>query len=1082
MSDRQVRIIISADVQNALRGMAQVEQGLGRVGSQGREAGSQASSFGDKLKKAAETAGIVTGFAAVTAAVGRVISVGMDYENNLNQLASTNELNATQMAKVSDRAKELGSDLTLPATSAGDAAGAMLELSKGGMSVADSMVAARGTLLLAAAANISGAEAATLQSNALNGFQLSASEATHVADLMVNSANAGADSIEGVGEALTKVGGIANQFGVSIEDTTTALGIFAKNGVTGAEAGTLLRGTLTGLNNQSKPAQNAMRDLGLTVFDASGKFVGMRSVTEQLSAAQGRMTTQAFNAATQVVFGNEAMAGAAYLAAGAAKGWDEMSDATRNGAGVQAAAAAQTKGLSGAFDSFMSSVDGVAVSLYEKFSPAMVGAVGLAASVVTGIGDIVGWFNQLPAPIQAGVTALTALILLKGPLASLWVAMKASGVGLAIQGEMLAARLAMQSMRLEAAATGGSMGALGAGMRLAGIAAVGLGNSLKAAFMSNPIGLALVAATTALTFFMSATDDASGSTADFTGAIDENTGALSKNAPAVIASASAKSGAFAAYKAIGGSVKEYTDALLGNTTAQDALHTRLLDSAEAALKASGGWQRMVDKGVVLSSSSRQVASDILATGDAGQYASDGMDAALNASKLYASESDKLGTEATQTNDVLEATGGAAQGVGDAAAAAAPPMEVLADALKEATENASLLASLTDGALQLAAVSAAASDAARALDLFKIAQDNADGRSRSLDDALVAQQSTLMALADAWDAGTAAATENKEAGDLNTEALTSWNVTALAATEDGRKLYGELSNLADQHMATTEAAYSNEIAEGRVAGANEVARKTASESRAAFLQLAQQHGLNEQQAIDLANKLGILDGTQIDDKVFDTINQDAEAQRKLREAQAAEIANKTFSVNAVDNASPVIDGIQRRLQSINGQTSYVYVNTVATSSTAATMQQGLVATYEDGGVVHAAAGRLVSGRGTSMVADGRGPGLTWAEAATNKEYYLSMKSGMESRNRALAGMAVSDLGGQAMWGRAGDVRAGTFSPPTGSMTGGGGAVNVAAPTVQVFIDGQEMMGRVDVLVNGKVAAVTSGLRTAGAQRV
>jgi hypothetical protein len=49
----------------------------------------------------------------------------------------------------------------------------------------------------------------------------------------------------------------------------------------------------------------------------------------------------------------------------------------------------------------------------------------------------------------------------------------------------------------------------------------------------------------------------------------------------------------------------------------------------------------------------------------------------------------------------------------------------------------------------------------------------------------------------------------------------------------------------------------------------------------------------------------------------------------------------------------------------------------------------------------------------------------------------MKSGMESRKRALTAAAARDLGGQAYFGRAGDVRAGTFSPPTGTMSSAGG---------------------------------------------
>jgi TP901 family phage tail tape measure protein len=694
--------VISGDAVSLIRAAGQAENALGRVGQTGQRAAEQSTSFIDKLKSAASTAGIVTGFAAVAASIKFVATEGMAFEDAMNGFKGVTNASASTMAAASAKAQALGSDLTLPATSAGDAAGAMLELAKGGMSAGQAMEATRGTLLLAAAASISGAEAATIQSNAINSFSLSADKAGHVADVLANTANAASGSVQDVGAAMSTVGGVANQMGISIEDTATALGIFAQNGRTGAEGGTLLRGVITSLQNQSAPAKKAMEALGLTVYDNQGKFVGLASITDQLAQAQGSMSQEAFNAATNQLFGNEAMSGAGYLAKAAADGYQEMGDKVRAADGAQRAATVATEGLSGAFDGFMSAAGGAAVTLYTAVSPALQGAVGFATDLATAVGGMISWFTQLPAPIQAGTTALAALILLKGPLAALWASMMASGVGLAIQGEMLAARLAVQSLRLEAAASGTSMGLLGAGMRVAGIAAVGLGRSLKAAFMSNPIGLALVAATTALTFFISASDDAAGSTADFTGAIDENTGALSKNAPAVIASASAKSGAFAAYKAIGGSVKEYTDALLGNTSAQDELHTRLLDTAEATLKSSAAWKDAVSKGLELSKNSRQVASDILATGDAGKYASEGFDKVLNSSRMYSDESGKLGTEAEQTNDVLTATGGAtdkAAGGLDKTGGAAATASSAMDSFKRATDGLTASASLADAAMQ-----------------------------------------------------------------------------------------------------------------------------------------------------------------------------------------------------------------------------------------------------------------------------------------------------------------------------------------------------------------------------------------------
>jgi TP901 family phage tail tape measure protein len=679
MADRQVRIIISGEAASLIRAAGQAEGALRRVGQSGQQAGEQTSSFGTALRNAAGAAGVVTGFAAVAGAIGYVVKQGVAFQDSMNGLQAVTGASAGQMDRLSGVARALGKDIDLPATSAGDAASAMLELSKGGLSVRDSMAAAKGTLLLAAAAQVSGAQAATIQANALNAFALSGDQANHVADVLANTANAASGEITDFAAGLQQSATVAHAFGIGIEDSATTLGLFAKAGLSGSDAGTSFKTMLTALASPTKQQQLALDALNLTVYDAQGRFVGMKSITEQLAAAKGNLTQQEYNAAASTAFGSDAIRAANILAEGGVGAWNNMADAVGKAGGAQELAAAKTQGVSGAFGKMMSAVEDLSLSLFDKFSPALQSALEMAAGLVGVIGDVVTWLGNVPGPVLAGVAAFTAMTLLKGPLNALFLQAVAgyTRMGTAVTGAAAAARAGAFSF-------------------------TALGTAAKAAFLGNAVGLAVTAAAVAVSFFAGASDDAAGSTADFTGAIDENTGALSANAPAVIASASAKSGAFAAYKNIGGSVKEYTDALLGNTTAQDALHTRLLDTATAAIKGSAAWDKYVASGQSMGKSARETASDILATGDAGQLASDGLNAALNASALYASESDKLGTEATQTNDVLTATGGAtdkAAGGLDKAGGAAATASSSMDNFKKATEGLTTAASLADAAMQ-----------------------------------------------------------------------------------------------------------------------------------------------------------------------------------------------------------------------------------------------------------------------------------------------------------------------------------------------------------------------------------------------
>lgn len=311
--------------------------------------------------------GIAVAAGTALAAVGLrdVIALGNEYTANLNELQAVSGATASEMRRIGQAAKDLGSDMTLPATSAADAAAAMVELAKGGLTVAEAMKAAKGTLQLAAAAQIDGATAAEIQSSSLNAFGLSADKAGRVADVLANTANAAAGSIIDIGNSLKYVAPVSAALKVSLEDTAAAIGLLANQGVKGEQAGTSLRGILASLSSPSAAAKKAMDALGLSIFDAQGKFVGLRVFTDQLAKAKGRLTDQAFAAAASTAFGNEGLTAANALAAEGAKGFDEMAKAVSKEGGAAEVAAAKTKGLGGAMEGLRSQIETAEIGIFE---------------------------------------------------------------------------------------------------------------------------------------------------------------------------------------------------------------------------------------------------------------------------------------------------------------------------------------------------------------------------------------------------------------------------------------------------------------------------------------------------------------------------------------------------------------------------------------------------------------------------------------------------------------------------------------------------------------------------------------------
>ena len=357
-----------------------------------------------------------------------VVQVGKEFETELNTMRAVSQATADQIEAITQRARELGNDTSLTATSASDAAAAMTELAKGGFSVEEAMAAAKGTLQLASAAQTDAASAATIQSQALQAFALDASEAARVSDILAGAANASSAQIGDVANALQQSGAVAHQFGVSIDDTATAIAMFANAGITGSDAGTLLKTALLSLANQGKPAQAAIEELGLTVYNAQGQFVGLPVLMGQLKDAAQRMTPEAYQAATATLFGSDAMRMAGVAAQQGKEGFDALSEAvTRQGQAAEVAKA-QTHGLPGALERLENTVEDVALATYESLAGTMVAGVDLATaaigkfgdyaeSAITGLKTAVEVAGDVFAPLEGTVkTTGNALQGLAGPI------------------------------------------------------------------------------------------------------------------------------------------------------------------------------------------------------------------------------------------------------------------------------------------------------------------------------------------------------------------------------------------------------------------------------------------------------------------------------------------------------------------------------------------------------------------------------------------------------------------------------------------------------------------------------------------
>lgn len=464
--------------QEAVAGLQAANAGAAETSDQATES---ITNMGDSSDTTAgKLAAMAAGAIGAGAAVSKVLTTGMDYTSTMNKMQGVSGSTAGQMGNVSKAARALGSDISLPGTSANDAATAMMELSKGGFSVQQSMDAARGTLQLAAAAQIEAGDAATIQSQALQAFGQNATFASQAADILANTSNASSAEITDVAAALQQAGPVAAGFGVNMADTATMIGLFANAGITGSDAGTLLKTALQSLTDQGAPAQQAIKDLGLTVYDQQGTFVGMRSLWDQLSVASRNMSEEQFQAATNVLFGSDAMRAAMIAAGGGTEAFDKMSTAINKQGTAADLAQKMMQGLPGAWERVQNSLESVALTTYDLVQGPLTSLAHSGADMI-GVGDdLAGSLGFLMVPVSALASAFAAI---PGPLQTAItlfiagrIAMSAFGSQIAsAQSRMSAAGGVMRNLSRDATVMQRSSAAAGISMnRMSGyIAAVG---------------------------------------------------------------------------------------------------------------------------------------------------------------------------------------------------------------------------------------------------------------------------------------------------------------------------------------------------------------------------------------------------------------------------------------------------------------------------------------------------------------------------------------------------------------------------------------------------------------------------------
>lgn len=378
----RIQIIMEANTANYNNELRRAQQNSGK-------------SF-DKIKKAAGKMALGVG-AAIVGMGAKAIHTAGNFEEAMNAISAVSGATGKDFDDLRERAKQLGSETAYSAT---EAANGMEFLAKAGLNTTQILDTIPNALALASAGSIDLAQSADILSNIMSGMGIAAEDSGRAADVLAKAAASSNVDVSMLGESMKYVAPIAKQLGVSLEETSAIIGVLGNAGIQASQAGTSLRAMFTRFNTH-KAANEAFKELGVSLTDGNGQMRSMIDVMKDLSVA-----TESLDPAKKLDYfkdmaGVEAMSALAVAVDAAADGSLQNLTETLKGAkgAAEEMAAVRMEGFKGSIKGLMSAIEGLQIAFADS------GLLDIATGAITVFANKVRELTQALPGITANITA-----------------------------------------------------------------------------------------------------------------------------------------------------------------------------------------------------------------------------------------------------------------------------------------------------------------------------------------------------------------------------------------------------------------------------------------------------------------------------------------------------------------------------------------------------------------------------------------------------------------------------------------------------------------------------------------------------
>ena len=153
-------------------------------------------------------------------------------------------------------------------------------------------------------------------------------------DILSNAQNRSNTTASDLMEAYIACGGTLKDLGVSLEESSTLLGVMANRGVKASESGNALNSILINLTKKGGESADALEQMGISAFDAEGNFKGITPVLQEVNNAFANMTEEQKTNYASMIAGKTQITGFRALLSGLSQEYGTLYNAQQNATGA----------------------------------------------------------------------------------------------------------------------------------------------------------------------------------------------------------------------------------------------------------------------------------------------------------------------------------------------------------------------------------------------------------------------------------------------------------------------------------------------------------------------------------------------------------------------------------------------------------------------------------------------------------------------------------------------------------------------------------------------------------------------------